>query len=282
MVRIVRQIPAEIRVEMESILVRSGRYRGEAGGHFGPDARAALRAWVLAEGWLDAREIAAPAAGAPAAAATGPASPASQERTVSEAASRKVYDRSVKLSHAAKNSAENQAAIRLVNELARYGDPAARWFIVDRYDENSDIPKVVSPAEVIRYNLDLLLARPSNMPKLDFKLIFNVTAVTMKRREPRAFAAAFMDALRDDPRLQHAGGLGAVLGHLSFAPMACDAIAAFATRELRIQGMGKEGCDPASRDALIAYAKARGAAGVDSKARLAAREAIEDLARRMN
>jgi len=70
--------------------------------------------------------------------------------------------------------------------------------------------------------------------------------------------------------------LGAVMSQFAFAPDACDSVLA-AARKAGIDGVGSDGCDEDTRTALIAFAKDKGASGVDAAARKAAVDEIKAL-----
>ena len=106
------------------------------------------------------------------------------------------------------------------------------------------------------------------MDKVEFEFIFDVTQI-FEDGKSGALGKAVLAAIQDDARLQDPLTLGAVMEQMIFAPGACDAITAAAAKA-GILDSGADGCEEASRTALIAYAKEKGPAGVDSKARDAA------------
>lgn len=261
-----KAMPDEIRLAMETALQRDGFLKRQPDGYFSPDARDALRAFVEAKGPL--------AGDAPAEAAAAAADP----DALDPALVAKVRDRIFADIKAVKTKKQRTAAIRALNSLARYGDLSARWALVVNYDEADFVRNNVSPDELTRYGLDILVARPAGMEKPDFELVFALTEIQSAGRIA-AFGNAALDAVRDDPRLQDPLALGGVLGALVFAPGACDAILA-AAGEAGVGGLGEEGCDEASRAALIAYAKEKGPAGRAAAERKAGAGELATLAKR--
>jgi hypothetical protein len=278
LVPLVRKLDSDIKVEIEKILKADGFYQGQPEGYFGPQVRAALAAWTTAKGPL-------------------PDEPDPQTKTQRQAAAlsqipaghigsgtitmpldlyKQVYERTVESTKSAKTPQQKTAAFKMVNMLAQFGDPTARWAIVDKYAENALIAKVVSPAEVIRYNIDLVLTKQKGHEKADINLIFNTTAV-LRARQGKPFAEAVLASIRDDARLHEPEALGNVLQQFNMAPLGCETMAREAPK-LGVTGMDRDGCSEASRDALIAFAKAKGPLGIDNKARLEAREQIRKTA----
>jgi TPR repeat protein len=276
MLGIVRQLPPDIRIEMERHLAKAGQFRGHPQGHFGPEARAALRVWVDAKG---------PLGPVPATTDAKPAIPAGQvgsgDITLPKDLYQKVYQDTLRLAKEAKTPQERRRSFERVNDLARFGDPTARWSLVGHFDNDAEMPKAISASDITRYTLDLLLTNSPNMPKLEIMLIFNTTAVINKQRQPKAFATAFIETVMDDRRLQKPATLDMVLEKISFAPLACEAIAQTAIHDFKVPGMSRNGCDKAAREALLTFAKERGPVGTDVKHRMAARETIKRLASRL-
>ena len=137
---------------VEQRLKADGSYAGEPKGYFGPQVRKALAAWVDAKGPLG--DIAAP-----------PAVGALQqgEDPVATEIIERLRDRAFELAMAAKTDDERLAALELLNALARYGDIAPRWALVRNYHQAKVVRSVVTPAEVVRYALDLLVTRPPSV-----------------------------------------------------------------------------------------------------------------------
>ena len=116
-----------------------------------------------------------------------------------------------------------------------------------------------------RYGLDILVTKPKGTEKIETDFIFTLTAMAQEGKSD-AFGGALIDAVRDDPRLQDPLTRGSVLQELVFAPGACDAIAAAANKAM-IPDFGDDGCAATAGAALIAFAKAKGPAGVEAAAR---------------
>ena len=89
------------------------------------------------------------------------------------------------------------------------------------------------------------------------------------RRSDAFRHAADGDIALAEGRLQDALTLGRIMQELVFAPGACDAVVD-AAKKAAIEDVGADGCAEPARVALIAFAKAKGPAGVESAAREAA------------
>ncbi|TIQ34456.1 MAG: sel1 repeat family protein [Mesorhizobium sp.] len=268
LVSVGKALPDEIRVAIETTLKSEGFYAGEPKGYFGPDARKALAAWVDAKG---------PLADAPnppqTASATGQAAPASA-LLAGEILDR-VRDKVLTRAQAAKTDKQKLAAIKQLDMLARYGDLPSRWALVRNYHQARVVRAVVTPDEVTRYALDILVSKPDGVDKPEFEFIFDLTQIAQDRKS-KVVGSATIQAIRDDPRLQDPLTLGAIMGQFAFAPDACDSVLA-AARKAGINGVGADGCDEETRAALIAFAKDKGASDVDAAVRKAAAEKIKTL-----
>ncbi|TPN79529.1 sel1 repeat family protein [Mesorhizobium sp. CU2] len=265
LVGIGKALPDDIRVAIETTLKSEGFYAGEPKGYWGPDARKALAAWVDAKGPLgDAPSL--QAAAAPAAPAPGGLDAATVERV-----GKKVFAQA----EAAKTDKQKIAAIKQFDLLARYGDLPSRWALVRNYHQARVVRAVVTPEEVTRYALDILVSKPQGVDKPEFEFIFDLTQIAQDRKA-KAVGSATLQAIRDDPRLQDPLTLGTIMGQFAFAPDACDSVLA-AARKAGIDGIGSDGCDEQTRTALIAYAKDKGASGTDAAARKAAADEIKAL-----
>lgn len=260
-----KALPDEIRLAMEQQLASDGLLKRPPDGYFSPDARNALRAFVDEKGPLPAAEAAA-------------ASAAPQPPPIDPELLNRVRDAAFKRAQNVKTKKERTAVIRELNTLARYGDLAARWALVSNYHQADFVRNNVTAAEVTRYGLDILVARPAGIEKPDFAFVFDVTQIQSDGRI-RAFGGAVIAAIRDDGRMQDPLALGGVLKALVFAPGACDAILAAAEAD-RVGGLGADGCDETTKSALIAFAAAKGPAGVDAAAREAAAAEILRLGKR--
>jgi TPR repeat protein len=265
LVPLVRALPDEIRIEIEKALQRDGFYDGQPTGNFGPDVRKALVAWVDAKGPLpdEGGAAASPAPSAPTTAGLSPELVARVRDRVFTAATGQVD-----------SDEERAALVAQFNALARYGDMPSRWVLVRNYHQAQVIRDGVTPAEITRYGLDILVTNPEGVEKADFEFIFDLTAM-MEDGTVDAFGEAMVNAVRDDPRLQDPLTLGSIMQQLVFAPGACDAILT-ASGAVGIADIGDDGCGESAKQALIAFAKVMGPAGVEEKARA---DAVAELAR---
>ncbi|UCI24988.1 tetratricopeptide repeat protein [Mesorhizobium sp. B2-8-5] len=260
-----KALPDEIRAAIETTLKSEGFYTGEPKGHFGPDARKALAAWVDAKGPL--AEIPVQTA------ATQQAAPASGllANEIIDRIGKKVFAQA----QAAKTDKQKIAAIKQLDLLAGYGDLPSRWALVRNYHQAKVVRAVVTPEKVTRYGLDILVSKPAGVDKAEFEFIFDLTQIAQDRKS-KVVGSATIQAIRDDPRLQDPLTLGAIMGQFAFAPDACDSVLA-AAKKAGVDGVGSDGCDEDTRTALIAFAKEKGASGVDAAARKAAADEIKTL-----
>jgi TPR repeat protein len=265
LVSIGKALPDEIKVAIERKLAATGHYRGNPDGYFGPDVRKALAAWVETSG--------APADVKPAALPAQQAVDAKADDAGALPADlvNRVRDRAFKDARkAAKGKADRPKleALSQLNVLARYGDIAPRWALIRNYHQSKVVRKIVTPAEITRYSLDILVTKPDMAEKAEIEVVFVVSQIDMDGKIG-VFADAVIDAIRDDARMQDALTLGGVMKQFIFMPGACDAMLT-AARKAGIDGMGSDGCDDASRDALLSHAKTKGPAGTDLAARQSA------------
>src|SRR5262249_21355142 len=121
--------------------------------------------------------------------------------------------RALKAANEAKSVKDRDAAIGLISELARVGDIASRYALVHNYNDASFVRAKVTPKEVTRYGLDLLVTRPKGAEKIEGDFIFDLATVFQERKSD-AFGAALIDAVRDDPRLQDPLTLGGIMQQL--------------------------------------------------------------------
>ncbi|NUS21353.1 MAG: sel1 repeat family protein [Mesorhizobium sp.] len=265
LVGIGKALPDEIRAAIETTLKREGFYAGEPKGYFGPDVRKALAAWVDAKG---------PLADAPAQTTATQQAPPAAGLLTSEILDR-VRSRVSTQAQAAKTDKQRLAVVKQYDMLARYGDLPSRWAVMSNYHQAKVVRAVVTPEEVTRYALDILVSKPAGVDKPEFEFIFDLTQIAQDRKS-KAVGSATIQAIRDDPRLQDPLTLGAIMGQFAFAPDACDSVLA-AAKKAGIDGVGEDGCDEDTRTALIAFAKDKGASGVDAAARKAAADQIKAL-----
>jgi len=260
-----KALPDEIRVAIETTLKNEGFYPGEPKGYFGPDARKALAAWVDAKG---------PLGDAPASETTAQQAAPAPDGVDAKVVNR-IRDKVFAQAQAAKTDKQKLAAIKQLGILARYGDLPSRWVLVRNYHQARAIRSIVTPEEVTRYALDILVSKPAGVDKPEFEFIFDLTQIAQDRKS-KLVGSASLQAIRDDPRLQDPLTLGAIMGQFAFAPDACDSVLS-AAKKAGINGVGEDGCDEDTRTALIAFAKDKGASGVDAAARKAASEEIKTL-----
>ena len=257
LVAMAKAYPDDVRAAMETILKRDGFYAGEPRGYFGPEVRKALAAWVDAKGPLPDEAPAGAAAG------TGAAAPA--DDGLPQAVYERVRDMAYQKAKAVKSKAERHASIVLLDALAGYGDTASRWALFDHYDNADFIRNVVTPEEAVRYGVDLMVRRPEGTEKASIDFSFVATTL-LRSGKKSVLGESLLSAMRDTPALQDPLTLGSFLQELVTAPGACDELLAAAGKAGAV-GLGSDGCDDASKDALLAFIKAKGPAGVETAAR---------------
>ncbi len=267
LVPLAQVLPDEIRIEIEKALHRDGFYEGAPEGYFGPEVRAALAAWVDARGPLP-DEASAGEGGVGEGGVTTDTLPAElvdrvRDRVFTEANAGNLTD------------ADRDRIIGELNVLAQYGDVASRWALLQNYHMSTAVRRVVGPGDITRYGLDLIVTRPEQAEKVDFEFIFTVSAMYQDGTSA-VFGEAFVDAVRDDARLQDPLTLGGVMQQVLFAPGGCEAILD-AAGKLGLDGLGDDGCAEPAQSALMAHAKAKGPAGIDAGIRAAAAESLRAM-----
>lgn len=270
LVGIGKALPPEIRAAIEKRLAREGFFQGSPEGYWGPDARKALVAWVEAKGFGPAPSVAADEQSS-----ADEAAGAEEVELVSKEEVGRLWDKIRAEFQAAKNDRQKRRAMAKVNMLAQYGNIDARWALLPNYHQHAIVRRVVSAGEITRYGLDLMLTKPPGAEKIEFEFIFNTTQIYQDGKA-REFGQAVIAAIRDDKRLQDPLALGGMFQQFQFAPGACDAVLASA-RRAGVDGLGDEGCDEATLSALVAFAKAKGPAGIDERNRKAAAAALKAL-----
>lgn len=266
---LMRAMPAEIRVQIERALLASGYIDGEPAGHFGPDVRAALSAWVDANGPLPDDYLYGDGVAVE-------QHPAMTTTVLPDDLILRAHERIAEAIRTAASPDDAAAAVIALNVLARYGDRDARWLVMRTYHTQSIVSDYVSPEEITRYAVDILVTRPADFEKVDFEFIFDVSKM-YQRGEIGAFGPTLIDIVRDDPRLQVPMALGIVLQQAAFAPGACDSVR-LASIESGMAGVG-DGCDDATRAAIVAFAKERGPAGIEAAEREAAAAELLEMDR---
>lgn len=267
-----KAMPQDVRSEIEKVLKAEGKFSGDPNGYFGPEARIALRDLVTARGpWRQAatNTAVAPTAQAQPTAATG-------QPQIARAVVDSLREKAMQRMQSAKTDADRLAVIRMINALARLGDLQARWLLMSSYHQSGLVRKTVSAEELTRYSLDILVVKPDQAPKASFEFIFDLTSM-YKQDRGRTFGAAFLAAVRDDPRLQDLSMLTEISKHMMFAPGVCDAVLT-AAKQQKVAGLDDEGCSERSLDAIVAYAKKAGPANIESKARAQAVAEVTKLA----
>ena len=199
LVNIGKALPDEIRIAVEQRLKADGFYAGEPKGYFGPEPRKALAAWVDAKGPLG--DIAEPPA-------VGELQQG--EDAVATEIIDRLRDRAFELGMAAKTDDERLEALKLLNALARYGDIAPRWALVRNYHQAKVVRSVVTPAEIVRYALDLLVTRPPSVKKAEFEFALDLAQIAEDGKFD-AVGDATLAAIRDDPRLHDPLTLGGIM-----------------------------------------------------------------------
>ena len=103
-------------------------------------------------------------------------------------------------------------------------------------DHTSDsVRTMVTPEEVTRYGLDLMVRRPEGVEKPDFEFIFDLTQ--LEGRQGWRVRCRRRSAIRDTPALQDPLKLGGLLHQFVFAPEACDSLLR-AAEKAGVAGLG--------------------------------------------
>lgn len=259
LVPLIRPVPREVWAAVEARLAAEGFYAGDTSGHMGPEARAALAAWVKAAGPLPPYEP--PKQRVP---PQGPALPAIPPP---------VLDKAIRVAFAdvadAKTRAEGEAAVADLAALARLGAAMPRWALLRAYHGSTVVRAAVSAEEMTRFALDLLLTADPRMDKLAIEFAF-ATAQMERDGAGQSFADGFLSILRDDARLRDPVALDDMLHQFIFAPQACTMLLDGA-RARGVDGLPADECAvPQARKALLVHAEAAGPSGVEAAARAAA------------
>ena len=258
LVPLAKELRQETLAAVEVELAAAGFYKGEPQGYFRPDARAALRAWVAANGPLGPAPEPEPEPAPP----VGPVTPDIPADVFAKATAA-----TLEKINTASTDEERAAGVKMAASLARFGDPHARFWLMRYYHQAAAVRAEVSAEEMARFGLDLMLGNDPAMEKLDIEFTFAITQISMEGKRA-AFAAGFLSTLRDDARLASKAGLGEMLQALIFVPEACDAIVAAAI-DAGIEGLSpNDGCDnEALGEGLLAHAVKAGPSGIEAKAR---------------
>lgn len=272
MVPLMRRIPQELRREIEAVLKEAGHYKGEVEGYFGPEARAALGAWV--DAGLGRDEPAAAPAKTAALAVEKPGAPSVKDiPTVPPEAIQAYWSRIMATFKGARNQKQAREAYRMLILMARGGNPHARYQLVKVWDDQKLPQELVTPAEITLWGIDVLLHRIGSMKDAKIEFVFNTTKIQMTRRM-QGWVDGFMIAVRDDPRLSQEGELTGLLKDMIFVGGACDAIAA-RIRALKLADVSdNDGCGPVARDALLELVRTQGTTGTEIRNRVAAANQI--------
>ena len=275
MVPLMRQIPQNLRAEIETNLKAAGHYQGDTQGYFGPEARAALGAWVDAGLGKDPAQ---PSGSKPAAQTVALATePANKPGAAVAGDVPKITDEQFKTYWArilaafkgAKNQKDAREAFRMLIVMARGGNTHARYQLVKAYDDQALVREMVTPTEITTWGFDVLISKLDGMDKAKIEFVFNTSRIDRSRQMQR-WTDGFMIAVRDDPRLSQEGTLTQLLQDMVFVGGACDAIAG-RIRTLKLANVSdNDGCGPVARDALLDLVKTQGPTGTESKARMAA------------
>jgi hypothetical protein len=271
-VPLMRQIPQNLRAEIETLLKASGHYQGDTQGYFGPEARIALGAWVDANLGRDAPAQAQPSS-------SGTAKTAALEQnagnsTAKDAEVQKAQAEAVQLYwtrilaafKGAKSQKDARDAFRMLALLARAGNPHARFQFVKSWDDQPLAREIVPANEITLWGIDVLISKLDGMDKAKIHFVFNTSRIDRSRQMQR-WADGFIVAVRDDPRLSEEGVLTTLLKDMVFVGGACDVIAG-RIRALKLANVtDNDGCGPVARDALLDLAKTQGTTGTEIKAR---------------
>jgi TPR repeat protein len=259
LVPLAKALPKEVLAAIERELSAAGFYPGETKGYFRPDARSALAAWTAAKGPLP-QAVPALATAAP----SGPALPDMPATVLAKA-----NDMAIAAIEAAASEADREAALTMVANLARFGDRQSRWALMRNYHmpEAALVRAIVTPSEMTRFGIDLMLTADPTMEKLDTEFTFAMAQIYMDGHSEE-FAESFLAMLREDDRLHSRPALGDLLMALVFVPGACDAVIEKAVAEGAGQLSAGGYCgDLAVRDGFLAFAESAAPSDIEALAR---------------
>lgn len=269
MVKAFKAVHGDVKRGIETVLKQEGFLNAEPDGYMGPAARSALIAWARSKGLPEVEDDRPPAPPEADARLTGvPLIPPDVIKALRVKAFNGVNQSKVK--------AEQKKAMKVLALLAEYGDIVPRLEILKNYSDVALVREVVPPGMVAVYGIDVLTTQPPGAEKAQIDFVFAVSH--MERNGTLAIAAeVLLFTLRDDPRLRNPEVFDRVTESFVFAPGYCDQLLAEA-KKAKIEGVKGDGCSPASRRALLAWAKASGPYGAEAQIRQDAAEAILKLA----
>ena len=268
MVKAFKSVDKEVKRGIETVLKQEGFLNAEPDGYMGPAARSALIAWARSKGLPEVESDRPPAPPEADARLTGvPLIPPEVIKALRVKAFNGVNTSKVK--------AEQKKAMKVLALLAEYGDMVTRLEILKNYSDVALVREAVPPGMAAVYGIDVLTSQPPGAEKAQIDFVFAITH--MEQNGSLAIAAeVLLFTLRDDPRLRNPEVFDRVAGNFVFAAGYCDELLAQA-KKAKIDGMTDDGCSPASRRALLAWAKASGPYGAEAKIRQEAAAAILKL-----
>jgi len=174
---------------------------------------------------------------------------------------------------AAKGKKAQKKAMQLVALLAQYGDLATRVEVLKRFSDSAPLRAAVPPGLAVVYGMDVVVSDPPDAEKAPFDFVFMVSNMYQQGSLPIAVDVLFY-TLRDDPRLGQPEAFDKLADQFIFIPGYCDQLAAQAGKN-KVPGLEADACSPASRRALVAWAKAAGPIGAEAQIRKEAAEALQ-------
>ena len=265
-VRFAKRLPEEVKRAIEAVLKQDGYLADEPDGYMRPAARSALIMWARAKG-LPSMEADQPPL-PPDADARLNGVPVIAPEVIAE-----IRAKAFAAVAAAKGKKAQKKAMQLVALLAQYGDLATRVEVLKRFSDSAPLRAAVPPGLAVVYGMDVVVSDPPDAEKAPFDFVFMVSNMYQQGSLPIAVDVLFY-TLRDDPRLGQPEAFDKLADQFIFIPGYCDQLAAQAGKN-KVPGLEADACSPASRRALVAWAKAAGPIGAEAQIRKEAAEALQ-------
>ena len=265
-VRAFKSMPKEIKLEIERILAAEKFLTTPPDGFMGPEARTALAAWAFAnEPTGFASTVASnQAVEGEIMVAKRPALPALLQDEIVNKATNAALDEAT----AAKGAKQLKAALAKLTTSARYGSLLTRWTLVDNYLKVAVVREIIPASEIVGYAIDTMISDGADTNAQ--QTFADISHALIKLGKQKGLAEGILNTVRDDPRLHDAAVLTSVFKLMGAYDDVCPAWSKTARNAFAVSTLTANGCDDASRDALIAWAKDKGPSGIPEKLQRAA------------
>ena len=268
MVTVFKGIAEDVKLEIANILKKEGFLKAEPDRYMGPAARKALATWARTKGLPELEGDRPPLPPEADARLTG-------VPLVAPEVIAKLRGQAFAGLAAAKTKKAQKKAMQLMSVLAQYGDIETRLAILKGFSDSNMAVQVVPPGLAVVYGIDVILSEPPGSEKAEFDFVFMVSNMYQQGNLPIA-AEVVLFTLRDDPRLWGPEAFDKLADRFIFIPGYCDELQVQA-QKAKVTGLEADACSPASRRALVAWAKAAGPFGAEAQIRKEAAEVILKL-----